>query len=169
MITQARLRELFLYDPETGIFTRKVTTSHNAKAGMQVGAAHNCGYLMVTIAYGGVKKRYLLHRLAWLYVYGRMPEGDIDHINHNRADNRISNLRDVSRKDNLRNSAHVRSKSSNLLGAGRRKSDGKWVAKIRVDGKRLWLGAYDTPEEASRAYIEAKKLHHQVDLTLAIA
>ena len=87
MITQSKLKELVNYDQDTGIFTWKKRTSNRIKIGDIIGNLHNCGYIEM----GVNGKRYLAHRLAWLYVYGYMPKL-IDHINTNKQDNRICNL-----------------------------------------------------------------------------
>lgn len=99
MLTQDRLKELMRYDEETGILTRRVSTSSNARAGDIAGSKDKDGYLVIRID----KKLYRAHRLAFLYVYGRFPEEFTDHINGIRDDNRISNLREVTRQENMQN------------------------------------------------------------------
>ena len=89
-LTQKRLKELFYYDPVTGVFTRLHSTS-NVKAGRATGNLNTGGHLGFLVD----KKMYQAHRLAWLYVHGDWPNSQIDHINGVRTDNRIENLRDV--------------------------------------------------------------------------
>lgn len=99
VLTQERLKYLFNYNAETGIFTRLITTSSNAKAGTSIHKVMPTGYLRVMIN----GESYYLHRLAWFYIHGIWPKPFIDHINHDRADNRIINLREATPLVNNRN------------------------------------------------------------------
>lgn len=157
-LTRDRLKELMHYDQETGVFTRLVTTNNRgAKAGDTAGSKSKNGYLFVSIGY----KKYLLHRLAWLYVHGCWPEKDIDHINGIRTDNRIANLRDVSRSENLQNTRGPRANSSSgLLGVSFDKGRNKWTSQIMLDGKHIHLGRFDDKEKAHQEYLKAKRIHH---------
>src|SRR3990167_3120706 len=106
MISQQRLKELLSYNPNTGEFTRLVATGIHGcnKAGVVVGCLSDHptqGYILIRVNNDGIL--YRAHRLAWLYVYGFWPPADIDHINGNRSDNRIVNLRSVTRSQNLQN------------------------------------------------------------------
>jgi len=145
-ITQSELKKIFIYDPDTGIFTRKITTSPNAIAGDVVGTERKDGYLQVSIN----KKFYLLHRLAWLYINGYFPE-EIDHDNRIKDDNRACNLVESTRLQNSKN----RSLSSNNTSGhhGVREQDGRFVAKIDNNGKSEHIGSYDTYDDA----VEARK------------
>ena len=96
-ITQAKLKELLSYDPETGDFTWLVGRK---MAGKKAGSPHNQGYFTIRIS----RKLYLSHRLAWLYVYGAFPKIDLDHINGVKSDTRIDNLRECSESQNQWNS-----------------------------------------------------------------
>jgi hypothetical protein len=97
MLTQVRLKELMTYDADTGVFTRIKSVS---RAGKRVSEKPNSdGYLHFCIDY----KLYLQHRAAWLYVYGKFPEGHLDHINRVKTDNRLSNLRVVTDFENSQN------------------------------------------------------------------
>jgi hypothetical protein len=99
------------------------------------------------------------HRAAWLYVHGKWPNGQIDHINGDRSDNRISNLRDVSHSVNQQNVHRPRrDNASGFLGVTRQKN--LWTSQVTVSGKTLHLGLFKTPEEAASAYLEAKRKHH---------
>ena len=100
MLTQERLKEIAIYDPETGLFYWSRSRGSLAPIGKQIGWVSTKGYLKVTI--DGVK--YYLHRLAWLYTYGSFPKFTIDHINRITSDNRIVNLRDVTMDENRINS-----------------------------------------------------------------
>ena len=99
MLTQAELKQLLIYDPVTGVFINRVTRNSQALIGNEAGTNHPDGYRHMKINH----KCYLAHRLAWLYVHGEWPDGQIDHINGNRKDNRIENLRLVCNKQNSEN------------------------------------------------------------------
>ena len=157
-LTLARLRELFHYDPDTGVFTRK-TNSGRGLAGRTAGIAHNQGYFCLC-ANG---KKYLAHRLAWLYVTGEWPVNDIDHINGIRADNRFANLRDVTRSVNLQNRRSPKNTArSRLLGVtfAKHKLNNPWVAQICFKGKTKRLGYFATEELAHAAYLKKKREVH---------
>lgn len=155
-LTAARLRELLHYDPETGVFTRKKSVC-NAAEGKIAGSRHSEGYLEITIDY----KKYYAHRLAWMYINGVMPNGMIDHVDGVRSNNRISNLRTV---DFYGNSHNVRKKSSggtsSYLGVCFDKGTSRWKAQIRAFGKYMYLGLFDSEEEAHAAYLRGKKQMH---------
>lgn len=155
-LTQAYLREILKYDPETGIFTWIVDRSKAVKSGSIAGCkGKQIGYITI-----GIKGRvYKAHRLAWLYSYGDWPKGLIDHINGDKSDNRLTNLRDVMADGN----------SQNVRKPNRRNKSGfmgviwfqnKWRATLSVNGKCKWLGDYTTPEEAHQVYLEAKRKYH---------
>lgn len=136
------------YNPETGIFT--VTRSGGRrKAGDAAGYIKSDGYRL--ISYLG-RYRYA-HRLAWFAVHGEMPSGEIDHINGNRDDNRIANLRLVTRSQNMMNAA---------IGKGWHwhKKQQRWQALIRVGGERKYLGQFKTEAEAQAAYEKARAELH---------
>ena len=99
MITQGELKELFYYDGDTGLFTRRSTTSWRSLAGTIAGSLTSTGYMVIKINY----QSYYAHRLAWLYVNGEFPVDRIDHINRVRTDNRIVNIRETTASGNARN------------------------------------------------------------------
>jgi len=157
MLTQARLKELLHYDPETGLFTRLVRTSNSTKVGDVVGTAGKGGYLACSIDW----KFHQMHRLAFLYMTGSFPVYDVDHINHDVADNRWSNLRDVPETTNMQNEIKTRrNNSAGLMGAQWRADRQKWTAVLLIDGKKRRFGSFDTAEEAHSAYLKAKREHH---------
>lgn len=147
MIDADTLRSLLDYDPNTGVFTWRVTRNGKAYKGDIAGAVNNLGYILIYIE----GKSYRAHRLAWLYVYGKWPEQYLDHINCVRNDNRISNLRSATLGQNQAN----RRKTKGVLPKGVKKSKKKFVAQICVDGKRRYIGIYPTAELAHAAYCEA--------------
>lgn len=152
-LTAEEVRRLFNYDPDTGIFTRRINR-YKYRAGEVAG--YKChGYIRIKI----IKPTYSAHRLAWLYVYGVWPEGEIDHINGITNDNRIVNLRSVSHSQNSENLRRARSDNkSGLLGVSW--SHKSWIAQIQVNGKKKYLGRHKTKEEAHEAYLIAKRLLH---------
>lgn len=160
MISAEKIRSLLDYDPDTGDFLwkdgarKKYDKSKVNKAG-HVGFH---GYVLWKYQ----NKMYRMHRIAWLYVYGSFPDADIDHINGIRHDNRIANLRKISRSGNLENLHKATSKSrSGILGVCFDKKSQKWRAFICVKGKRYSLGTHATSEAASAAYMDAKRSMHE--------
>lgn len=152
-LTQERLQELFFYDANTGVFVRRVFRNGNAKAGVVVGYPDKFGHLR-TMVEGDL---YSLHRLAWLYVNGRWPSKHIDHIDGNPANNQIANLREATVAENGQNLCN----RSGFMGATWNKSVGRWQSQIKVNGKSIYLGLFDSREGAHSAYLDAKKKHHE--------
>jgi hypothetical protein len=156
-LTAQRLRELLHYDPETGLLTRLTDNKRGRRIGDEAGSLHASGSKEVMV--DGINYRY--HRVAWLHFHGVWPTFDIDHINGNKADNRISNLRDVPEDINMQNERRVRKNNkSGFMGVHWRADRSSWVASIRVNGKSIRLGSFATAEEAEAAYIAGKRLHH---------
>lgn len=149
MITQERLKELFKYDPDTGLLTRS-TGFNNVKIGDIAGTLRYDGYLHIKID----GKLYLCHRLAWVYMYGDIPE-NIDHINHIRDDNRIVNIRNVSKLENNRNQSIMPTNTSGVTGVSWHKTLNKWRCFINVNNKQVHLGVYDDFELACLVRKEA--------------
>lgn len=154
MVTQERLKALFDYDPDTGVF-RWAVNKGPAKAGSVAGYQHHLGYICIRV--DGVKHQ--AHRLAVLYMTGKWPGHDVDHVNHIRNDNRWSNLRPATRSENARNASRYATNSTGQHGVSWRARDGKWLARITVYGESIYLGMHDTFEDA----VAARKLaevHH---------
>ena len=159
MVTQKRLHELFTYDPNIGIFIRKIATAKNVGVGGVAGWLNpEKGYLFMSVD----NKPYLAHRLAWLYVHGQFPRNQIDHINHKKTDNRICNLRDVTHKQNHKNRSKQRNNVSGITGVSWHSAASKWSAQIIVDTKSIHLGLYSNKQEAAEArrMAEQKYLFH---------
>lgn len=138
------LRALIHYDPQTGsmFWRRNMGVGGRIPAGAEAGTTKTNGYRCVRVG----RKNWLAHRLAWLYVHGRWPIGDIDHINGVRADNRLCNLREATRSQNIVNSDP---RGPYPKGVSRR--HGRWCASLCVQGKRQWLGTFDFEAEAVAA------------------
>lgn len=169
-LTAQIVRELLHYDPETGVFTwlpRRLEffskemyakTWNTQFAGKEARGLSN-GYLSIRV----LNRAYWSHRLAWLYVHGQWPEGVVDHINGNRLDNRISNLRDVNDAINAQNIRTAPKKGSKTpLGVffNQRKVLRKFSASINICGRTKHLGYFDTETDAHNAYLIAKRQHH---------
>ena len=150
------LRALFFYDPETGLFTRRVRTSNRVKVGDCAGSIDHKGYLKISF----LGRQHYAHRLAWLYMTGEWPAGDLDHRNRSKQDNRWCNLRTVDNKTNHENCATPQ--ANNRLGfLGVSRNGSGFGAGITVSGKQVWLGTFRTPEAASVAYFAAKERLHK--------
>lgn len=150
-------RRIFDYSIVSGKLFWRNQPSSKVPAGSIAGTLTKQGY--VSLKYQG--KRHLVHRIAWLYVTGEPASGQVDHRDGRRSNNSWINLRDCTQSVNQQNMR--RPKSSNalgLLGVHIDKASGKPRADISVNGKNLYLGLFETPEEAHAAYIEAKRKHH---------
>ena len=160
-ITAEIMRTLFDYDHDTGIFWWRVKPSRRVKAGAAAGSVSSKGYIVIRI--NGMK--FMAHRLAWLHTHGAWPEHEIDHLNGNRADNRIANLRDVSRSTNAQNQTKPRKDgTSGYLGVSWNKRAERWNAKIMANGQRQHVGYFDCAKEAHAAYLAAKLRLHPGDI-----
>lgn len=159
-LTQERLKELFSYDPATGQFTRLCNRA-NQKAGPVAGCLTPDGYRVLGIDY----QIHLMQRLAWLYVHGKFPDGFADHKDGNRQHNAIDNLRDVPQWLNNQNSHAARgdNKTTGILGVTRdpRPLAKPFKAQIMVRGSHRKIGYFATAEEASAAYLAAKRQFHE--------
>jgi hypothetical protein len=153
-ITAERLRALLDYDPETGVFTWKVNRGGTAKVGEVAGGVDAYGYICIRVN----QRAYKAHRLAWLYTHGGLPIDQIDHINGVRADNRLSNLREVNNQRNAENRRSARNVFG-FLGVTRHRN--RWKAQITVGGRAKYIGLFISPTEAHAAYLEAKRAMHE--------
>lgn len=141
------IQDALAYDPETGLFTWR----HNSKghgAGDRAGGKNHYGYIQISIHLSHRRRTMQAHRLAWLLVHKIEPDGHVDHINRVRDDNRITNLRVVSQRVNVLNSARFDAKA---IGATFHKS-GKWQAQVHLSGRSIYLGLFPTQDQACEAY-----------------
>lgn len=162
MPTAERLKELLSYSPETGEFTWRFNKGR-AFAGSVAGGANGLGYWLIRID----GHLCLGHRLAWLYVHGELPPGDLDHINQIKGDNRIENLRVASRSENEQNKRRRADNTSGYRGVCWNKLKARWMARICLHGKCRNLGYFETAESAYAAYLDAAaQLHTHNPLTL---
>lgn len=155
-LTQAKVREYLSYIPETGLFFWGKASGRRAKVGAVAGGITDDGYIGIYLG----RNRHSAHRLAWLYMHGEWPAGQIDHINRVRTDNRIANLRVVSRAENSQNT--IRSSSKHGVPGVNQRAPHIWQAQITLNGKRISLGFFPTKEDASAAYLKAKQKMHPV-------
>ena len=153
MITAEEVRVSFDYDPETGSFTwhAPYETASRAKRGQVAGFIDNGGYYRVK--YKGA--RYVVHRLVWLHYYGVWPDGIVDHIDGDKANNAIANLRLATRSQNRANAKRPSTNTSGFKGVKWHTQTGLWHARICCKGKRHSLGLYKNPEDAHAAYQRA--------------
>lgn len=153
-LTAEQLRDALIYDPATGNFVSRKDSS-NRPAGTPCGSRCKGGYLIISVQGG----RWFAHRLAWLYMTGKWPNDQIDHINGLRADNRFENLRDVDRFGNTQNLHKAKNRSkTGLLGVS--PHQGRWRAMIHTRGKTTHIGMFSDQAAAHAAYIEAKRRLH---------
>jgi hypothetical protein len=151
MITQAELKELLKYNPETGVFTR-LTNKGGKKAGTVAGYLGGRGYMEIT-ANG---KIYKSHRLAFIYMTGSAPD-EVDHINHIRTDNRWSNLTRSTRIENSRNLSISKRNKSGFIGVCWCKALSKWQSTIMTHRKSKHLGYFHKLSDAVLARVNADK------------
>lgn len=144
-VTQGEVKTRLNYDPETGVFTWRINSSR-AKAGAVAGTVNSRGYVIICIR----KRGYMAHRLAWFYVHGYWPPEETDHINGDRADNRLSNLRLATKRQNMHNRKRQVCASSPYKGVSIHHAG--WSAEICTPTGREWLGLFRTPEEAAERY-----------------
>lgn len=148
-LTAESVRKILHYEESTGVFTWR-TTSGPRKAGTVAGGAA-LGYWAIGVG----RRRYQAHRLAWLYVYGVWPQVEVDHINRDRFDNRIENLRLASRRQNGANLSLSCRNTSGVKGVTWDKRSRKWLASIMVDRKRKHVGYFNDIGLAAAAYDRA--------------
>jgi hypothetical protein len=152
LITQKRLQSLLTYDPETGKFCWRHQRSRCFK-GAVAGTLNYHGYTVIKLD----GQTYRAHRLAWLYKNGCWPNGELDHINRQRSDNRIVNLRTTSHFENCQNRAKPDTAHSKYIGVSKGFGGKGWRAYIDKNNCRFTLGVFATETEAAQARAEAER------------
>lgn len=153
MPSQKYLQTLFNYDSTTGQLVHKYDKAKNILAGSVAGTVNSSGYVVCHV-HG---KKLKAHRIIWVLVIGAIPKGFfIDHIDHDRSNNRISNLRLVSAHDNQFNRSKSQKNTSGVTGVHWHPRMGKWCAQIKINRKTIWLGAFDEIGKATYARIAAE-------------
>ena len=151
----ARVREVLSYCPDTGILRWKVSRCGRVKAGDTAGTPDKDGYLLVTV--DGKKRKS--HRLAWAIHHGVWPEGQIDHINLVKTDNRLENLRDTTAAVNMQNVAKPNKRNKcGVLGVVRQGD--RFKSTLTVGGRTLHIGTFSSAEAAHEGYLSAKRDLH---------
>lgn len=151
VLTHAKLKELLHYDPDTGHFTRLVGKNKGERAGYQ----NINGYVYVYVE----GQEYGAHRLAWYYTHGSWPSGDIDHKDRDKTNNKLENLRDVDRSTNLFNRGLQKNNKSGVRNVHFDEVRQKWIVYRSEDDKRIYVGAFDSKEDAAK---EAEKYTPEV-------
>tara|TARA_B110000208_G_scaffold159083_1_gene193565 strand:+ start:297 stop:794 length:498 start_codon:yes stop_codon:yes gene_type:complete len=155
-LTVDLLNDLFEYNDETGDLVRKISVrGSKANAGDIAGYKRTDGYI-----YTGISGRqYLNHRLVFLMSHGYLPEF-LDHINRDRSDNRLRNLRECTRNENQHNRKTSSKSASSVKGVHWNKEFGKWRAQCQINGKRHHVGSFDDIEDAKIAVTDWRKKNH---------
>lgn len=152
-LTKERIDELYEYDKSSGCFLRRFPSGKRPIGSV---AGYNVkGYLSIFID----KKNYRVHRLVWFYENGEWPKGMIDHINGIKDDNRIENLRDVTRSQNMMNMSKFRAKSG-IKGVKFCKRVNKWCGVVTVEGKFFQTKYFDNKNDAGIAVAKLREKHH---------
>ena len=172
MLTQEIVRELLDYDPETGTLTwrerdRKWFKSDKSWKIWNSRYANKEAFTSLDhwrYFHGAVfHKTYKAHTIVWLYQTGKLPKGQIDHINHDRSDNRWTNLRQVSHQDNSKNRTQQKNNTSKCTGVGWHKPTQKWRVRINTNNEEIHLGCFASFEDAviARKAAETKYSFHE--------
>ncbi len=155
-VTRDMIMAVMVYDRETGIFTWRCSSGYGACAviaGTPAGTLNPNGYIQ--IGFGG--RMYKAHRLAFMCEMGTWPEGEVDHADGDKSNNRWSNLRQATRGQNMRNTGLRSNNTSGFKGVSRHKRSGKWAARLRLPngGKYIHLGLFEDKVDAAIAYKNA--------------
>lgn len=151
------LQEWLSYDPETGLVTWAKNPSRRTVAGQNAGFLHRNGYVYIDL----FRRRMLAHRVAWMLHHGTDPgQMQIDHIDGDRTNNRISNLRIATNAENGRNAKLYNTNTSGVKGVTWHAHTRKWLAKIGLNWRTHYVGIFDTVEEAAVAIQEARERLH---------
>jgi len=152
-LSQKRLKEVLNYDPMMGVFTWKIQRCGKGRIGQVAGCKDSAGYIRIAVD----RKLYYGHRLAWLYVHGYFPEHTVDHINQNKSDNRLANLRHVTQRCNCRN---IKTREGSMSGVKGVRLDGRtnsWSATISVGGRTRTIASFESLDNAVCARLAAEQ------------
>ena len=147
MITQSELKEVLSYDEATGQFVWMKPNSRSVKVGDIAGCINKTGYVRLCVR----DRRYLAHRLAWLYVHGEFPNVQIDHVNGVKSDNRIANLRLATAKQNAENRKLMNTNTTGHRGVYWVKKVSKWKVEVMHNSITYYLGMFDSLNQAIEA------------------
>jgi len=153
-LSKSDIERVLDFDPDTGTFTWKESRGRVAK-GQRAGYVRGDGYVAIKVLHSKV----LGHRLAWLMLTGKWPQGEIDHIDRDRSNNSRFNLRDGTRNQNMGNLTNLKN-STGFRGVKKTKA-GKFVASLSVCNKNFYIGTFDSPKEAHEAYVEKHREVHK--------
>jgi len=157
-ITQEVLKERIHYDNDTGVFTwLDVKVNAQRARGKIAGGVTAAGYIKIGFSTGGKFYAFQAHRLAWLYEYGEFPKDGLDHINHDRADNRITNLRIATQRENIINMSMSSKNTTGYTGVSFSKARNKYEAYVKVNYKQIHLGTFEDIEDAAKAAKEGRE------------
>lgn len=151
VVTYEELSSIFTYNNKTGNLIWVNSRGPQARKGTAAGTVDVAGYLSIQL----FNKGYKAHRLVWMINYGEFPDGIVDHIDGNRLNNKIENLRIVTASENSKNTRVSRANTSGVKGVNLNKRSGGWVAQIGKEGKHMHLGTFSTKEKATEAYENA--------------
>jgi len=155
MTVEDYIKENFRYDPDTGFIHRVYSKGEKYKEQPFAGSLWNNGYVRIGVQFNKKRVRFQAHRLAWLLYYGEWPKYQVDHINRNRSDNRIVNLREANPIENRWNCSAA--KNNKLGEKGIHKAGNKYRVKITHLGKRIEIGRFYDLQEAKEAYADKAK------------
>lgn len=145
------LKENFIYTENTGKLWRKFDGKFTTTSSMSAS-----GYLQTRIK----NKTYYTHKLIWMLYYDEIPQNELDHIDGNKINNKIENLRKATHSENNRNRSKPSNNTSGYKGVAWHKQENKWRAYITINQKQISLGLYDDKEDAVKAYNNAATKYH---------
>lgn len=155
-----------LYVASRGVFLWKSRKSPTCLKGQVAGTAHPSGYTRIALNLKSGRRYVYGHRLVWAVENGRWPKDQLDHVDGDRGNNLISNLREASSADNAQNRAKRADCSSSYIGVSWSKRWGCWKANIQVGKAKIYLGSFKNEGEAFAAYAAAKRVYHQFNPVL---
>lgn len=156
MLTQQELKSKLSFNPETGIFTWLIANNSRVKVGMIAGTFSSTGYVYITID----RKNYKSHRLAWLYMNGECPKDMIDHVDGDKLNNKIVNLRKCNQSQNMQNQKLSKFNTSGYKGVSWHNATSKWRSRAKLKSKQYHLGLFERAEDAFKAYQKFAKQNH---------